>query len=98
MFRPGEDADEPPEDELEAPLRVLWRQLRHWRGLAGQELQLGYELRDEPRIRAERLAERFAPARELAIALAEQQSDDALKCLRKRRIRDVALVLVELPG
>ena len=26
MFRPGEDADEPPKHELETPLRVLWRQ------------------------------------------------------------------------
>ena len=31
MLRPGEDADEPPEHQLEAPLRVLWRKLRNRR-------------------------------------------------------------------
>src|SRR5882724_8181812 len=98
MLRPGEDTDEPPEDELEAPLRVLWRQLRHRRWLADQQLQLGDELRDETCVLAECLAKRSAPARELPIALAEQQSNDALKRLRQRRIRDVALVLVELAG
>ena len=41
---------------------------------------------------------RVAPARQLGVALAEKRPDQALKGLRQRRIRDVALVLVELAG
>src|SRR5215510_6594873 len=34
MFRPREDADKLPKYQLEAPLRVLWRKLRHRRRLS----------------------------------------------------------------
>ena len=40
MLRPGEDADEPPEHQLEAALRVLWRQLRDRRLVSDDELSV----------------------------------------------------------
>ena len=39
-----------------------------------------------------------APTAQLGVALAEKRPDEALEGLRQRRIRDVALVLVELAG
>ena len=53
---------------------------------------------DELTIRAQRLAQSVAPAGQLGLALAQKRADQALEGLRQRRIRDVALVLVELAG
>ena len=96
MFRPGEDADEAPEHQLETSLRVLRRQLRDRRLFADDELQFGDQIDDEPSVRAQRLQQCVAPAAQLGLALAEQRPDEALKSLRQRRIRNVAFVLVEL--
>jgi hypothetical protein len=98
MFGSREDTDEASEHQLEPPLRLLRRQLRDRRWFADNELQLGDEVDDEPAVRAQRLAERVAPAGQLDVALAQKRSDQALKRLRQRRIGDVALVLVELAG
>ena len=38
MFRSGEDGDEAPNDKLEAPLRVLGRNLRDRRLVANNQL------------------------------------------------------------
>src|SRR5215831_6041662 len=43
MFRPREDADKLPKDQLEAPLRVLWRKLRD-RRLSDEELHFRNEV------------------------------------------------------
>ena len=98
MLRPGEHADEPPEHQLETALRVLRRELRNRRLVSDDELELRDEVDHEPPIRAQRLTQRVAPAAQLGVALAEQVTDEALKRLRQRRIRDVALVLIELAG
>ena len=96
MLRPGEHAEEAPEDQLEASLRVLRRQLGHRRLLADDELQLGDQIHHELPVRTQRLAERLTPAAELRFALRQERTDQTLKGLREGRIRDVALVLVEL--
>ncbi len=98
MLRPGEDAEEAPEHQLEAALRVLRRQLGDRRLLADDELQLRDEVDDELAVRPQRLAKRVAPRGQLGLALAEERPDQALERLRQRRVRDVALVLVELAG
>ena len=96
MFGPGEDADESPEHELKTPLRVLWREIRNGRRFSNDELQFGDDVDHEACGRAERLAKGLAPTAQLSLALAQKRSDQALKGLRQGRIRDVALVLVEL--
>jgi hypothetical protein len=54
VLRPREHGDEPPEDELETPLRVLRRNLGDWRLLPDDELQLGDEIDHQPSVRAQR--------------------------------------------
>ena len=39
-----------------------------------------------------------APACQLGVALAEERPDETLKSLHQCRVRDIALVLVELAG
>src|SRR3989449_3936148 len=96
MVRPREHTDEPPEHQLETPLRVLRRELRHGRLVADEERQFGDEVHYEPSVRLQRLTERGAPAVQLGLALPQKVPDEALKRLRERRIRDVTLVLVKL--
>ena len=79
-------------------MRVLRRKIRDRRLFSDDELQFGDEVDHEPSVRAQRLAQGVAPARQLGLALAQKRADKALKGLRQRRIRDVALVLVELAG
>src|SRR4029077_1040840 len=96
MFRPGEHADKPPKHQLETSLRVLWRKLRDGRLVTDDELQLGNETGHEPAVRAQRLQKGVAPTAKLVVALPEERPNEAVKGLRQRGIRDVALVLVEL--
>src|ERR1700726_3903581 len=96
MFRPGEHADKPPKHQLETSLRVLWRKLRDGRLVTDDELQLGNEIGYEPAVRAQRLQKGVAPTAKLGVALPEERPNKALKSLGQRRIRNVALVLVEL--
>ena len=93
----GEYADEPPEHHLETPSRVLRRKLGNRRLLSDDDLKLRDQVDHEPPIRAQRLRQSVTPATQLGVALAEKVPNEALKPLRQRRIRDVALVLVELP-
>ena len=93
----GEYADEPPEHHLETPSRVLRRELGNRRLLSDDDLKLRDQVDHEPPIRAQRLRQSVTPATQLGVALAEKVPNEALKPLRQRRIRDVALVLVELP-
>ena len=64
--------------------------------VADDQAQFGDEVDHEPSVRPQRLQQRFAPARQFGLALAEKRPHQALKRLHQRRIRDVALVLVEL--
>src|SRR5262249_7050874 len=97
MLRPREDRQEAPEDQLEASLRVLGRQLGD-RGLAtNNELQFGDQIDHQLPVRAKRLAERITPSGQLAFALSEERTHQIRKGLRQRGIGDVPLVLVELP-
>ena len=98
MFGPREDAEKPPEHQLETALCLLRWKLHDGRLLSDQELQFGDHVNHESSVRAQRLGERVAPAGELGVALAQKRADQALKRLRQRRIGDVALVLIELAG
>ena len=64
--------------------------------VADDQLQFGYEIDHELAERAQRFAEGVTPGRQIGIALGEKAPDKALKSLSERRIRDVALVLIEL--
>src|SRR6266851_6344631 len=96
MFGLREDAEKSPEHQPETALCLLWRKLRDPRLLSDEQLQFGDNVDHEPTVRAQRLAQRVAPAGQLRVALAQKRADQALKRLRQRRIGDVALVLVEL--
>src|SRR5262249_17863746 len=98
MLWPCEDADESPQGNLKASARILWRKLWNWRLFANDELQLGDEVQQERSVRAQRFPQSFAPGRQLGLALRQKAADETLKGLRQRGIRDVSLVLVELPG
>src|ERR1700685_540752 len=95
MFRPGEYANEAPENELETALRLLKLKLRDQRLVSGDEVQFGDGAGHQPCIQLERLQKRSAPDRQFGVALAEKRPYKALKCLHQGRIGNVALVLVE---
>ena len=97
MVRAREHADEPPQHHLETASRVLWSELRNRRLVSDDELELRDKVDHERPIRAQRLRQSVAPTIQLGVALAEKVPNQALKRLRERRIRDVALVLIELP-
>ncbi|HYS82884.1 MAG TPA: hypothetical protein VEM76_19425, partial [Anaeromyxobacteraceae bacterium] len=97
VLRPREDAEESPEHELETPLRVLRREFGRRRLLTDDELELRDQVQHQPPVRLQRLAERVAPAGQLRLALAQKRLDQPLEGLGERGVRDVALVLVELP-
>ena len=73
MFWPGKDANEAPENELEAALRLLRLELRDRRLVSDDELQFGDEVGHEPCIQLERLQKRAAPDRQFGVALAEKR-------------------------
>src|SRR6516164_10354578 len=96
MVRSGKCANEAPTYELKTALCLLWRQLRNRRLVSDDQLEFGNEVDHEPPVRSQRLQKRVAPARQLGVALAEERPDEALKSLHQCRVRDIALVLVEL--
>src|SRR6516165_6276447 len=98
MFRPREGADELPKHQLEAPLCILWRKLKHRQRLTDDELHFRNEIHNQPCVRSQRLPQRVAPLREVRFAFAEQRPDQVLKRLCQRRVRNVAFVLIELAG
>jgi hypothetical protein len=98
MLRAREDGEQAVEHELEAPLRIRGRQLRHRRLRAEKELELRDQRHHERPVAAQCLAKRLAPARQLGVALAQQRADQALQGLRQCRVGNVALVLIELAG
>src|SRR6202011_2388509 len=90
--------EEPLQHHLEPVLRVLRRQVRDRWLFPNHELQLGNEVDDELTVRAQRLTERVAPTAKHDLTLAQERAHQALEGLSERRVRDVALVLVELAG
>ncbi len=98
MLGSREYADEPPKDQLKASLRFLRRQLGYRWLFANDVLQFRDEIDDEQPVRLQRLTKRVTPFAQVFFVLAEERPDEALKRLRQRGIRNVALVLVELAG
>ena len=96
MLRSCEDADEAAKHQLKSSLRFLRRQLGDRWLFTNDVLHLGDEIDDQPPIWVQRVTKRVAPRVQVVFVLAEERQDEALECLRQRRIRDVALVLVEL--
>src|SRR6266446_8586798 len=96
MFRTSEYVDKPPEHQPETPLRVLWRKIRDWWLFSDDELQFRDQIHHELPVRPQRLPEGLTPAAQLRVTRPQERTDQTLKRLRQRRIRDVALVLVEL--
>ena len=96
MFGSRKHADEPSKHQLKTSLRILRRKLGHWRLFADDVLQFRDEFDNEQSVRIQRLAKRVAPFAQVLFFLAEERPDQALKGLRQRGIRNVALVLVEL--
>ena len=96
MFLPGKNTDESAEHELETALRLLWIEFRNRRWVVDNELQFRDEVGHEPCIWPQRLHKSIAPDRQLDVALAEKLPHQALKSLHQGRIRNVALILIEL--
>ena len=96
MFGAGKDADKALEDALKSALRLLQWKLRHRELLTDDGLQFGDQLHDQLAIRAKRFHKVMLPPAQLCLALAQERSNEALERLRKRRVRSVPLVLVEL--
>src|SRR6202051_4244627 len=94
----GKRPEEAAENHLEAVLGVLRRKVPDRWLFPNHELQLGNQVDDELTIRAEHLAQGFPPAAKLLLALGKERADEALEGLAQGRVRDVALVLVELAG
>src|SRR5262249_25054834 len=88
MFRPGEDTDEAPEDQLKTPVRGPGRKLRARRLVADVEFQFRDEIDDEPAVWAQCVLKSVAPAGQFGVALSQKWPDEALKRLSERRIRD----------
>src|SRR6202008_2477171 len=62
MILPGEDPDKTPKDQLETPLRVLWRKLSDRWLFSDDEFQLGDYVDYELSIRAEGVDKSIAPS------------------------------------
>ncbi len=96
MLRAREDAEESLEHELEAPLRVLRRELGRWKLLADDELEVRDQVHYQLSVGIQSFAERIAPAGQLRFALTQKRLDQLLKGLGERAVGDVALVLIKL--
>src|SRR5215510_7900677 len=98
MLWPRKYADESTEYQLKTGLRILGRNFRDSWLLSYDELQFGDQIHHELTVRTERFLDGIAPAAQLVFAFRQDGTDEALEGLREGRIRDVALVLVELAG
>src|ERR1700684_2329420 len=98
MFLAREHAQEAPENHLEAVLRVLWWQIWNRRLFTDHKLEFRNEIDDQRTIWTERLEQAVPPPAERLFPLGEERADQGLERLAQSRVRDVALVLVELAG
>src|SRR5262245_36836391 len=96
MLRTREDADQTADGRLKAGLRIRRRDIRYRWLLADHELQLGHQVEEQRAVRAERVTQPLPPCGELGLRLREKLPDQALESLSQRRIRHVALQLIEL--
>jgi hypothetical protein len=94
----SERAEEPPEHQLEAVPRVLRRQVWNGRLFPDDELDLRDEIGDELAIRTQCFLKSVPPMAHLRFTFDEDLTDQGLESLCQCRVRDVALVLVELSG
>ncbi len=79
-------------------MRILRRKVRNGRLFSDDELDLRDEADDKLAVRADRLRQGITPPVHLGFALNEDLTDEGLEGLCQGRVRDVALVLVELAG
>src|SRR5580704_3245657 len=96
MLPPGEHAKKAPEHQLKSVLRFSRRQVGDGRLFPDDELQFGNEVDDDLCVRAKRLCQGASPLLHFRFTLDEDLADQGLEGLRQRRVRYVALVLVEL--
>src|SRR3984885_422056 len=96
MFRPGKHTNESAEHKLETVLRLLRVEFRDRRRVIDNEFQFWDEVGHKPCVWDQRLQKRIAPDRQFGIALAKKRTHQALKSLHQGRIRNVALILIEL--
>src|SRR5215472_17870819 len=89
VFPPREDAEEAPENRLEAGFRVLRLQIQDRLGNSGHRLQLGNEIHHELDIRAERFAQGVPPPTEISLALAQERTHETLERLCQGGVWDV---------
>ena len=98
MLLTGEHAQEGPEHPVKTVLRFRGWELRNQWLFPDDELEFGDEVYDELTIRANGLAYRASPTVDLSLTLAQDLANERSECLSKRDIRNITLVLVELPG
>ena len=91
-----EGAEETLEHQLETVPRFLRWQVCHGRLFADDELDFGDEVDHQLAIRPQRLQKGVPPMVHLGFALDQDLTHQRLECLCQRRVRYVALVLVEL--
>src|SRR5271157_2035907 len=96
MLRPREQADEPPEHQLATVLRISQRQVWNGRLFPNDKLNLRDEANEELPIRLERLLQGTTPPVYFGFTLDEDLTDQRPQGLCQGRVRDVALVLIEL--
>src|SRR5271170_2260786 len=96
MLRVSEGAEKTPEYQLETTPRFLRRQFCHGWLFADDEFDFGYDVNDQLAIRPQRLQQGVPPLDYFGFALDQDLTHQHLKCLCQRRVRYVALVLVEL--
>src|SRR5262245_53686279 len=89
VFGTGEYAKKAAEHQLEAYLPVLRRELGDGRLLADDKRELRNQVDHELTVGPERFLQRLPPEVELRILAAEQLTNEAVKRLRQRRVRDV---------
>src|SRR5207244_12878857 len=95
-------AGEHPQKRPELPVKTIlgfpgWELRNRWL-FPDDELEFGDEVHDELTIRANGLAYRVSPPVDLCLTLAQDLANEGPERLSKRGIRNVPLVLVELPG
>src|SRR5262249_5775018 len=98
MLRLGKHPDKSPKHHVETTLRLLGRKLRYGWLISNNELQLGDEVDHEPSVPAQCVQKSVSPCAELGVVPAQKEPHKSLKGLGKTRIRDIALVLIELAG
>src|ERR1700756_3760256 len=96
MLWPGKHVEEMPEHHLKAVLRLLRRQVWNGRLFPYNELHLGDKTDDHLAVWTDRLSQGRTPLVHFRFVLDENLTDQRPEGLCQGRVRDVALVLVEL--